>query len=161
MVKVILSDLARTFLFVKDKNWTETLNKLYAQLEDKNEPYDFWQYFEVDHDYLEIMKQLKQTYKVNMFTSGYIQNQSELHALLVPIFENIFNEEIIEYKKSQKEAYKVIADKLGVEPGEILFIDDDPNYIEAARDIGFNVFRMINNEDLKTFLKETLEIDLL
>lgn len=151
---MILSDLARTFLFVKDPNWADTLNKLYAQLEEEKQPYDFWSYFELNQEYLHLMTELKRNYKVNMYTSGYIQNQPELNALLKPVFDNIFNEEIIGYKKTEAQAYATIADKLQVNPEEILFIDDDPRYGDAARSAGIQVFQMTGNEELKKHLSE-------
>lgn len=153
MIKIILSDVARTFLFVKDPNWTDTLNSLYADLESKQTEYDFWSYFEVSHEYLEIMKELKQKYRVNMYTSGYIQNYPALNSLLTPVFENIFNEESVGHKKTDPQAYKVIAARLGVDPQEILFIDDDPRYGEGARSAGVQVFQMTNNAHLKQYLK--------
>jgi len=157
MIKVILSDLARTFLFVKDTSWTDTLNKLYAELESKKIEYDFWAYFELNFEYLELMKELKLEYNVNMYTSGYIQNHPKLNALLTPIFKNIFNEEKVGYKKTEIKSYEVIAKNLEVEPNEILFIDDDPRYGEAARNAGLQVFQMTNNQELKKYL-QTLKI---
>lgn len=153
MIKVILSDLARTFLFVKDSSWTETLNKLYSKLESEYPEYDFWGYFYLDQKYLELMKSLKAKYSVNMFTSGYIQNHSELQKLFIPVFENIFNEESVGFSKKDEQSYKIIAERLNVKPEEILFIDDDLKYCEAARKAGINVFEMTGVENLTTYLK--------
>ena len=157
MTKVILSDLARTFLFVKDPNWTETLNKLYSKLEAEEAGYDFWDKFYLDYDYLELMKSLKLKYSVNMFTSGYIQNHLELQKLFLPVFENIFNEESVGFGKKDKQSYQVIAQRLGVKPEEIFFIDDDLNYCEAARAAGLQVFQMTGLADLK-FELQTLNL---
>lgn len=153
MIKVILSDLARTFLFVKDESWTETLNRLYSKLEKENPGYNFWDYFYINNDYLELMRSLKPKYSVNMFTSGYIQNHPELQKLFTPVFEQTFNEESVGYTKKDIEAYKTIAQRLNVNPQEILFIDDDHKYCQSAIGAGLQVFEMTGFQSLKSYLQ--------
>ncbi len=153
MIKVILSDLSRTFLFVKDESWTETLNRLYSKLEKENPDYNFWDYFYIDREYLELMRTLKSKYSINMFTAGYIQNHLELKNLFTPVFENIFNEESVGYTKNDAEAYKTIAQRLNVNPQEILFIDDDHKYCQSAIGAGLQVFEMTGFQSLKSYLQ--------
>lgn len=49
-------------------------------------------------------------------------------------------------------AYQMIADRLGVQPSECLFIDDQPRYCQGAREVGMQAIDYTNYDDfVKTF----------
>lgn len=54
----------------------------------------------------------------------------------------------IGYGKKDSDSYLWIANDLGVEVGELVFIDDSVENIEAAKQAGLQTIHFISNEDL-------------
>jgi|GEM_PF-1772759 len=48
-------------------------------------------------------------------------------------------------KKPWAQVYEQVLDLLGVSPGEALFVDDDPAFVEAARAVGLAAVRVTND----------------
>jgi len=69
-------------------------------------------------------------------------------------FDYIFNS--FDLKKSKRDAtlFDDIAGQLGVEPGEILFVDDTPENLERAQAQGWKTLRFTTVEDFRTAIKE-------
>jgi HAD superfamily hydrolase (TIGR01509 family) len=59
--------------------------------------------------------------------------------------------------KTDPQAYEFIAKKLGKQPSEILYIDDQENNIEAARLAGLQTLHFKNNTDLLNELGQLLQ----
>jgi HAD superfamily hydrolase (TIGR01509 family) len=144
MITTILSDFSRVILFPKDKNYKGTLNGLYKELENKKIPYDFFDYFEFNDDILNLYRQLKNKYSINIFTTGTIQNTQEVKQKLDNIFDNIFSAEEYGLDKAKPDSYKFIANKLGKQASQILYIDDQEKNIKAAKKTGMETILYTN-----------------
>jgi HAD superfamily hydrolase (TIGR01509 family) len=156
MVPIILSDFSRVILFPKDKEYKGTLNGLYKELQEKNIPYNFFDYFEFNESILDLYTQLKKRTSVNIFTSGSIQDAKEVRQRIDTVFDNVYSAEVYGIKKREPNAYRFIAEKLQKPLNQILFIDDEAGNVEAARNAGlqtlhYQKYQILYNQ-LKSFL---------
>ncbi len=138
MIKAFVSDFSRVLLQPKDLKYAEGLNALHKKLTVEGE-YDFWQHFELNRELLEFYKTLTQRVDVCLFTSEYIQEHPALQPELDGVFKQVFSAARLGLKKSNAETYKTIAAIIGLEPGEILYMDDKQSNIDAAREAGMAV----------------------
>ena len=156
MIKVLLLDFSRTLLFPKDAEYKGDLNPLHKELSQKG-GYNFSNYFELNNDLLKFLKGLKDKYKIYIFTSGSIQNVSEIKEKLDEVFDGIFSSEETGFSKKVPEAYEHLAEKLNVKPQEILFIDDSEANIEVARSVGYWILRYQTNEKIMGEINKLLK----
>jgi FMN phosphatase YigB (HAD superfamily) len=136
MITSILSDFSKVVLNPKDKNYTGTLNGLYRELKNKGISFDFFDYFELNNQLLDLYIQLKSKYTVNLFTTGSIQNAPEIKERVNSVFEHIFSAEELGLDKKSTNSYKVIAEKIKTPTNQILYIDDQPENVDAAKKAG-------------------------
>ncbi|MBW2583665.1 MAG: HAD-IA family hydrolase, partial [Deltaproteobacteria bacterium] len=61
--------------------------------------------------------------------------------------------------KPDPAAFKLTLERLGVEPGEAVFIDDTPEHVEAARKLGIQGIIFTTAGALKDDLKKFLGFD--
>src|SRR3989338_2698464 len=136
MITTILSDFSRVILFPKDKNYQGTLNGLYGEALENNQPFNFFDCFEFNEGILNLYISLKKKYSINIFTSGIIQKAKEVDERIKPIFDNIFTAADFGLSKKQPEAYLFIANKLNKDPEEIIYIDDKLDNCKVAEKAG-------------------------
>lgn len=156
MITTILSDFSRVILNPKDKNYTGTLNELHKDLSEKNIDYSFFNYFEFNDEILNLYRQLKAKYSINVFTTGTIQNRPEIKQVIDPIFEHIYSAKDYGLDKKKPEAYLYIAKKLNNKPNEIIFIDDQLVNIFAAKKAGLHTINYLNFKEMVIILKKYL-----
>lgn len=154
MITTILSDFSRVILNPKDKNYRGTLNGLHKELSEKNNNYAFFDYFEFNEEILNVYRQLKTKYSVNVFTTGTIQNRAEVRQVIDPIFDNIYTAKDFGIDKKHPEAYLFIAHKLNKKPNEIIFIDDKQVNIDVANQAGLNTILYTDFQSTLNLLKE-------
>jgi len=147
MYKALVSDLSRTLLSAADENYTGKLNGLHEKLIEEQGDYDFWSYFRLHQDLLAFYKTLSEKIDVYIFTTKFIQEYPPLAEKLEPIFKDIFSARRLGLqKKLEPEAYKVVAEKIDLEPKEILYIDDKQANLDAAMEAGMTVIKFESEE---------------
>lgn len=108
-------------------------------------------------DLLAYIKELKSNYKIGMLSNAA---DNWLTEMFTPEQLGLFDEIALSYEigsaKPEHAAYKHIADKLGVELRECVFIDDQERYCRAAEDFGMKAIVFKNNEQVITELNELL-----
>lgn len=67
-------------------------------------------------------------------------------------FDQIFNASSIGFAKPDMKCFIHVIDKIGLEPSEILFIDDRSENVEAAQGLGMQGHHFKSYVDLKSFL---------
>jgi HAD superfamily hydrolase (TIGR01509 family) len=137
MIKILLFDLSYTLLFPKDKSYRGELNQLHKELS-KGSNYNFSEHFYLDMEQLGYLKSLKDKCDLYMFTSGTIQNAPEIKNILKDIFKKIYSAEEIGLGKKDPESFRFIVKDLGVNPSEILFVDDLEKNVTTAKEAGLN-----------------------
>lgn len=155
MIKAIVSDFSRVILFPKDKNYLDSLNALHKELSQKPR-YNALDHFELNIGLLDFYKSLKDKTPVYIFTSDAIQDAPEFQPYLQPVFKEVLSAKKINTDKKLPEAYKLVATHLGLSPDEILYIDDAPENIQAAKTADLNPFLYKNYEELLKQVREAL-----
>ncbi len=72
-------------------------------------------------------------------------------------FDEVFNSYHLGLGKRQPELFDRVADRLGLPPASILFVDDNPGNVERARQRGWQAIRFENEDQLKRELTARLE----
>jgi FMN phosphatase YigB (HAD superfamily) len=163
MIKILISDFSRTILFPKDLTAIHEMNTINrekiahglgkdpkdlteAELKQGGIYYRADEVFVFNLPLLNIYRRLKENSVIlQIFTSGFVQNHSDLENEL-KIFDKIFNvEQNGGYKKIDPAAYENIFNNLkkdypDLQPTEILFVDDESSNIEAARVGGLSTY---------------------
>ena len=155
MIKAIVSDFSRVLLFPKDKNYRDSLNVLHKELSQKSH-YNALDYFELDMDLLDFYKSLKDKAPVYLFTSDTIKDAPEFQPYLQPVFAGILSAKKMNTDKKIPEAYTLVAAQIHLNPDEILYIDDAPENIQAAKIAGVNTFLYEDYEKLLNQVREAL-----
>jgi FMN phosphatase YigB (HAD superfamily) len=156
MIKVILCDFARVLLFPKDSAYSGRLDKLHEKLLTSNNGYNSFDYFELNEELLQFFTTLQGSISVSLFTTGLNHLVPDIKKRLVPVFDHMFYTGDFGIDKSEADAYTVIAHKLAKEPGEIIFIDDIAQHVEAARKAGLIGIHYSGNAELFSELKKYL-----
>lgn len=107
-------------------------------------------------DVLDFVKILAKNYRILAFTNE-IKEAAEFRIdkfNLTDYFEKILISSVIGYEKYDKEAFEYLVNYLGINPEEIIFIDNSQEYIDRAKEVGINGILFENLEKLKDDLKE-------
>lgn len=154
-LKAIISDFSRVVLLPKDPQFQGSLNEFHKQ-NSAYEDYVFWDHFVLNDELLNFYEGLKQKFEIYLFTSGNIQESSEIKIKLFGKFEAIYKVEDIGVEKKFSEAYVKLADTINRKPEEILYIDDLNENIEAAKLAGMLTHQYVDNHSLMLFFQNTL-----
>lgn len=107
-----------------------------------------------------ILKVLHKTYPLYL-----LSNTNEAHLNYVKKNFNIleyFKACFLSYKigslKPERKIYEYVLKSLGILPNEILYIDDKPQNILAAQELGINSYVFVNAKELNIFLKTNLMV---
>lgn len=154
MITNLLFDFSRVILFPKDENYSGLLNDLYRKI--TNGKASFLDHYKFNEELLNFLKPLKNKFRLSIYTTDIIQYDPEAKRVLDPIFENIFAANDLGISKKDPKGYLVIAEKLGVKPEEILFVDDGEANIQAANAAGLQTIRYLTNQQLFKELQSKL-----
>lgn len=109
---------------------------------------------------VDLIKELKGRYALGMLTnapSRYSLDQRFNPGELDELFDVIVVSGEVGWDKPAPEIYTMTAEKLGVLPEEVLFIDDVPSFTEAAAAIGMKTITYVNVQETIDAIKATLE----
>ena len=109
---------------------------------------------------LEFIKDKLQEYKVGMLSNV---SGNRLAQLLTPEqigrFDTICLSYDIGVSKPNKEAYEIVAEKLGVKPEECVFTDDVPEFCDGAERVGMKSILFTTTEKFIEDLRALQQID--
>ncbi|OGE31455.1 hypothetical protein A3C59_02330 [Candidatus Daviesbacteria bacterium RIFCSPHIGHO2_02_FULL_36_13] len=155
MIKVLLFDFSRTLIHPRPSSFTGKLNDLYRDATSKKN-FNFYNNFYLNRELLDFIKALKDKYTLAIYTTDTLQNDPAVKPTLDEIFKFVFAANDLNISKRESPGYIVIAEKLKVNPEEILFVDDLLANVEAARKAGLQIIQFTNNKKLFTELKNKL-----
>lgn len=107
-----------------------------------------------------LLHELKGQYKLAMLTnaqSRYSLDQRFKPGELDSLFDIVVISGEVGWDKPAPEIYTMTVEKLAVEPGECLFIDDVPSFAQAAAAIGMRTFTYVNAPESIVAIKKILE----
>lgn len=147
MIKTLLFDFSRVILLPKDITYKGELNILHQKLS-TTANYVFGDNFELNQPLLQLLKTFKDQREFYIFTSGNIQNVPEIRAVLDPIFKDIFSAQVIGLSKKDHAAYTKVVALMDKNPEEVLFIDDSPENVGAAKRAGLEAVQYTGFDQL-------------
>jgi epoxide hydrolase-like predicted phosphatase len=104
-----------------------------------------------------IRKELKPKYKIGMLSNA---GGNWLKELFSEEDLKLFDDIVLSYEhgliKPEPDIYLLASGRLGVEPGECVFIDDSQNHCEGARAVGMQAVPYKNFQQMKQGLEEIL-----
>jgi putative hydrolase of the HAD superfamily len=66
-----------------------------------------------------------------------------------PVFKKAYLSHEIGMRKPDGEAFQLILDEQGLDPRNVLFVDDSPQHVEAARSLGLQAHHLVDPERLE------------
>ena len=96
---------------------------------------------------------------------GILSNTNEMHWQLLTdgrygLIPAVFEQLVLSYEvgavKPEPAIFQAAAQKAGVAPGEIFYVDDIPGHIEGARAVGFDAAQFIDTPDLVSQLRSAV-----
>lgn len=111
---------------------------------------------------LEMLLNLRQKYKVFLFSNTNCTHIDQLHRILVrehqlqdfeeKYFDKVYYSHKIHMCKPDPESFLYIAADAGIHPNETLFIDDLPQNIAGAASVGYHVMQHDPQKDITKIL---------
>jgi FMN phosphatase YigB (HAD superfamily) len=146
-IKVLLIDFSYTLCFPKTSDDIDSLSESNINVLDS---------FILNQELLDYLQTLKSNYKIHIFSSGIMHTDPDIKKVLQPIFDGYITSIDLKLPKSFPDAYKIIANKLGVNPDNILFIDDQQKNVAAAITAGSQALRYTNNQTVIKEIKKAI-----
>lgn len=112
----------------------------------------------VDAALLEYIRlKLRPTYKLGILSNA---GTNITERLFTPEQLDMFDAQVLSHgvglTKPQPEMYQMIADRLGLDPGECLFVDDHERHLTGAENVGMRTLRYIDFDQFKADLPTAL-----
>ena len=157
MIKTLISDLSYVLLFPVDKTYDGKINTLYTETSGGIN-FKFIDFFRLNTDLLEFYKSLKiKGMKLYIFTEGSIQNDPEIKQKLDDVFVKGYSVDQVGFAKSDVESYRRLLQMIGIEPSQVMYVDDKAENIEAASEAGLQAILYKNNEEVIGEVNKLLE----
>ena len=148
-VKALVLDFSRVLIFAQAD--VPSLNSHHDALE-LQPGYRVLEHFRLNTELLEYLRELSKRLPLYLFSDGRLHTLPEITPALAGIFKKIVTAKEVGYKKNQAEAFLALAYRLGYAPQELLFVDDQPSNVEAAKAAGCATHQYTGNADLIDFL---------
>lgn len=113
----------------------------------------------LNHPLLNYLQTLPPSLTLHIYSSSLVLQHPQLVAQLQPPFQEIFLSKKLNLSKSHPDSYRSLAATLHTAPENILFVDDQPFNVEAARTAGWNALQFNTNQELFTQLKSQFGIE--
>ena len=157
MITTLISDFSKVLLFVKNKAFNGKLNALNKRLAEEMGDYPFFDYFRLNTELLDFYTLLNKKYSISLhiFTTGTIQEKTQLQPFLQPLFRTVFSAHSMRVSKEDPQSYVELAKKVGAKPHEVIFVDDQQVNCDAAQKASMNTVLYSDNE---TVQKEILQL---
>jgi putative hydrolase of the HAD superfamily len=112
--------------------------------------------FSLDKDVISLLPFLKQKYKLYL-----VSNTNSIHKKygyqnyeFLELFDKLFLSHEVGFIKPEKEIYQAVEKESGFPSGEHIFIDDILEYVDAAKQLGWDGIQFKGNEDLVNNFKK-------
>ncbi len=153
MITTIIFDLGRVLVLPKDRNYTSGLSSLYHKVYQEPD-FNFFDHFDLNDKLLEFTNALKNKYEVYVFTFGTVHEAPEVSRVIGKTFKEVFSAKKLNFSKEDSSSYSKLAEMVGKNPSEILFIDDKEINVQTARKAGLAAIQYQSVEKLKETLRE-------
>ena len=147
--KVLIVDFSRVLIFPTAEN-VDSLNKHHETLS-KDPLYRLFDHFWLNHELLGYLEKVSEHMPVYIFTDGKLHKLPEVVPHLKDMFTEKHTVESLGLNKKQPESYLSLAERFGVKPEEMVFVDDKAANVAAAKQAGLNtILYLSNNKTLQS-----------
>ncbi len=163
--KFLLSDIVSKFekgLLTPDEMYSQSCSILELDIP-QQEFFDIWNLLLLSYhsERIDCIRKLAKNYKVMLLSNtNYVHIQKVEEKLYNEYGErlnSLFNKLFLSYElgmlKPDKEIFSRVIEQTGVEPSEILFIEDTAKNASAASELGINTLVIERNENFYKYLK--------
>jgi HAD superfamily hydrolase (TIGR01549 family) len=78
----------------------------------------------------------------------------EKYEVFYKLFKKVYYSHEIGFRKPNKEAFQLILDENNLNADEVLFIDDSPQHIEGAKNLGIKTYHLKYGEEVTTLFPD-------
>ena len=78
----------------------------------------------------------------------------EKYEVFYKLFKKVYYSHEIGFRKPNKEAFQLILDENNLNADEVLFIDDSPQHIEGAKNLGIKTYHLKDGEEVTTIFPD-------
>jgi HAD superfamily hydrolase (TIGR01509 family) len=153
-MKVLIVDFSRVLIFPMADN-VDSLNKHHEDLS-KDPLYKLFDHFWLNHELLDYLEKVSERMPVYIFTDGKLHELPEVVPHLKDIFTEKHTVESLGLNKKQPESYIALAERFGVKPEEMAFVDDKAGNVAAAEQAEVKAVRFTSTESTLTQLDRVL-----
>lgn len=125
-------------------NWTE--NKISAEEFCR----DWSNIFSLNEDVIGLLPILKEKYKLYLLsnTNSIHKRYGYQHYQFLNLFDKLFLSHEVGFVKPEKEIYQEIVKYSSIPAEELIFIDDIKEYVEAAKELGWDGIQFVGYQNL-------------
>jgi len=85
------------------------------------------------------------------YISAYLKKEYQIDSNDI-FFEKVYYSHLIRKRKPDAEIFEYVLNDSCLDAAETLFIDDSPQHLKTAKDMGFNTFLMTKEDSLEKFM---------
>ena len=112
-----------------------------------------------------LLENLKEKYQLFLLSNTNAIHIKELKSRLGKVkyskFYNLFNKVYYSHeigvRKPHSEAFHLVLDENNLKEKEVLFIDDSPQHIEGAKELGIHTYHLKDNEEITTVFPDIVQ----
>ncbi|MBT6815994.1 MAG: HAD-IA family hydrolase, partial [Flavobacteriales bacterium] len=112
-----------------------------------------------------LLENLKEKYQLFLLSNTNAIHIKELKSRLGKVkyskFYNLFNKVYYSHeigvRKPHSEAFRLVLDENNLKEKEVLFIDDSPQHIEGAKELGIYTYHLKDNEEITTVFPDIVQ----
>tara|TARA_B100000214_G_scaffold184881_1_gene133336 strand:- start:1884 stop:2516 length:633 start_codon:yes stop_codon:yes gene_type:complete len=111
---------------------------------------------------MNLIRKLRKEYQIYLLSNTNIIHINKLKKNLgkkkynnfYNLFDKVYYSHTIGFRKPDKEAFLLILKNHNLNPKKVLFIDDSPQHITGAKNIGINTHHLKSNQDITTLFPD-------
>ena len=121
---------------------------------------EFWSGDRVDLELVEYIQSLRPRYKTALLSNAWDGTREMVRGIydFTGVFDFVVFSAEVRMRKPDPEAFRLVLDRLEVQPQEAVFVDDFPPNIEAARRMGLHVGHFQDPRQARRDLASLLEV---
>ena len=73
------------------------------------------------------------------------------------LFDKVYYSHEIGVRKPHSESFRLVLDENNLKEKEVLFIDDSPQHIEGAKELGIHTYHLKDNEEITTVFPDIVQ----
>lgn len=143
-----------------NQHWQAVRNTLGLSPEEFQEmPLDFWGGDSLDRELVDYLRGLRPLYKTALLSNAWddLRQIIEEHWQIDDAFDELIISAEVGLMKPDARIYQLALSRLDVEPSEAVFLDDFPQNVIGARDVGLQAIQFKNSDQAYADLQDLLD----